>query len=205
MASGFSTLDRREFLAGLGAAALVPALPRIAAAEGAQPWLLRAKPGTIALAAGPGYAGVVAQAAPDQALRFKRGDTLEVSFANDLPVPAVLDWRGLDGVPAAEPLTAPPPWRPGRRKVSLFPLRHAGTFFCDLRLLGDGAALPRAALPSWSRKMSRSEIDRDEVFLVEDWRLRADGTAIAPGIDPKDTRLSTPSTDDEVPISRPLQ
>ena len=30
-------------------------------------------------------------------------------------------------------------------------------------------------------------VDRDEVFLIEDWRLRADGTAIAPGADPKDT------------------
>jgi FtsP/CotA-like multicopper oxidase with cupredoxin domain len=29
-------------------------------------------------------------------------------------------------------------------------------------------------------------VDRDEVFLIEDWRLRPDGTAIAPGIDPKD-------------------
>jgi FtsP/CotA-like multicopper oxidase with cupredoxin domain len=29
-------------------------------------------------------------------------------------------------------------------------------------------------------------VDRDEVFLVEDWRLRPNGTAIAPGIDPKD-------------------
>jgi FtsP/CotA-like multicopper oxidase with cupredoxin domain len=30
-------------------------------------------------------------------------------------------------------------------------------------------------------------VDRDEVLLIEQWRLRQDGTAIAPGIDPKDT------------------
>jgi FtsP/CotA-like multicopper oxidase with cupredoxin domain len=30
-------------------------------------------------------------------------------------------------------------------------------------------------------------VDRDEVFLIEEWRLRADGTAIAPGLDAKDT------------------
>jgi FtsP/CotA-like multicopper oxidase with cupredoxin domain len=29
-------------------------------------------------------------------------------------------------------------------------------------------------------------VDRDEVVLIEDWRLRPDGTAIAPGTDPKD-------------------
>ena len=30
-------------------------------------------------------------------------------------------------------------------------------------------------------------VDRDEVLLIEDWRVRADGTAVAPGTDPKDT------------------
>ena len=29
-------------------------------------------------------------------------------------------------------------------------------------------------------------VDRDEVLLVEEWRVRPDGTAIAPGRDPKD-------------------
>jgi FtsP/CotA-like multicopper oxidase with cupredoxin domain len=32
-------------------------------------------------------------------------------------------------------------------------------------------------------------VDRDEIFLIEDWRLRPDGTAVAPGIDPKDVTL----------------
>ena len=29
-------------------------------------------------------------------------------------------------------------------------------------------------------------VDRDEVILIEDWRLRPDGSAIAPGVDPAD-------------------
>ena len=29
-------------------------------------------------------------------------------------------------------------------------------------------------------------VDRDEMLLIEEWRLRPDGTAIAPGVDPKD-------------------
>jgi FtsP/CotA-like multicopper oxidase with cupredoxin domain len=32
-------------------------------------------------------------------------------------------------------------------------------------------------------------VDRDEVFLIEDWRLRPDGAAIVPGIEPADTTL----------------
>ncbi|MFX7667080.1 hypothetical protein ABTJ82_19605, partial [Acinetobacter baumannii] len=62
------------------------------------------------------------------ALRFRRGDNLQVDFANDLTVPVGLDWRGIDGVPAIEPLI-------GRRLLAgtgmekiTIPLRHAGTF-----------------------------------------------------------------------------
>ena len=42
----------------------------------------------------------------------------------------------------------------------------------------------------WRWSSAKSEpvaVDRDEVLLIEDWRLRPDGTAIAPGVDPKDT------------------
>ena len=68
----------------------------------------------------------------------------------------------------------------------MIPLRQAGTLLCDLPLLGDGQARPlrRGALI-----VAESEpvaVDRDEVFLIEDWRLRPDGTAIAPGLDPED-------------------
>lgn len=66
-------------------------------------------------------------------------------------------------------------------------MRHAGTFLCDLRLLGDGRALPspvRALVVDESEPVA---VDRDEVLLIEDWRLRPDGTAIAPGLDPGDS------------------
>jgi FtsP/CotA-like multicopper oxidase with cupredoxin domain len=42
-------------------------------------------------------------------------------------------------------------------------------------------------LPLVVRESEAVSVDRDEVFLIEDWRLRPDGTAIAPGIDPADT------------------
>ena len=68
----------------------------------------------------------------------------------------------------------------------MVPLRHAGTFLCDLRLLGDGQARPSPARAMIVDESEAVAVDRDEVFLIEDWRLRPDGTAIAPGIDPKD-------------------
>jgi FtsP/CotA-like multicopper oxidase with cupredoxin domain len=176
---------RREFLAGLGAVAFVPARLRTAAAEAPQPWLLEAKAATISLRPGPATP-VWSLQSPNQALRFKRGSQLEVILQNQLPVPVMLDWRGLDGAPAAEPLTSLPPLAPGAKASFAILLRHAGTFFCGLRLLGDGAELPARPLAFVVAENEPISVDRDEVFLVEDWRLRADGTAIAPGIDPKD-------------------
>jgi FtsP/CotA-like multicopper oxidase with cupredoxin domain len=57
----------------------------------------------------------------------------------------------------------------------------------DLRLLGNGQASPLPARALAVRESEPVAVDRDEVFLIEDWHLRPDGTAIAPGIDPKDT------------------
>ncbi len=179
---------RRKFLAELGVAVLVPALPRIAAAQTPQPWLLEAKSGTIALR--PGQATPVwSLQSPSQALRFKRGSQIEVILQNNLPVPAVLDFRGLDGALAAEPLTSLLPVAPGAKAGFAVPLRHAGTFFGSLRLLGDSTALPARPLPFVVDENEPVSVDRDEVFLVEDWRLRADATAVAPGLDPKDAGL----------------
>ena len=97
-----------------------------------------------------------------------------------LPAPAVLDWRGIDGVPAVEPLTGRRACTGARRPCRL-PLRHAGTFLCDLGLLGDGQAPPSRARALVVRESEPVAVDRDEVLLIEDWRVLPDGTAIAPG------------------------
>ena len=181
--------DRRELLAGLGAAVLGPALPRIAAAQGRPSLTLQAKAGAIALRPGEPDTPIWSlQAAPDHNFRFKRGDQLEITLGNGLPGPAVLNWHGIDGVPAAEPLVARSPVSPGARESVVIPLRQAGTFLCDLRLLGTGQASPSAGRALVVAESEPVTVDRDEVFLIEDWRLRPDGTAIAPGSDPKDTR-----------------
>ena len=62
----------------------------------------------------------------------------------------------------------------------MVPLRHAGTFLCDLRLLGDGLARPSRARALIVQETGPVTVDRDQVFLIEDWRLRPDGTAIWP-------------------------
>jgi FtsP/CotA-like multicopper oxidase with cupredoxin domain len=177
--------QRRKFLAGLGAAAFVPALPRILAAETPQRLLLEAKPATIALRPGA-VTGVWSLQNPNQPLRFRRGSELEITFQNGLPVPATLDFRGLDGVAAAEPLTGLAPVAAGAKADFAIPLRCAGTFFCSLRPWDNAAGLPARPKAFVVEENEPAIADRDQVFLIEDWRLRPDGSAIAPGFAPND-------------------
>jgi FtsP/CotA-like multicopper oxidase with cupredoxin domain len=188
MADRILRLDRRELVAGLGLALLCPAMPGIAASGGRPSLALQAKASAIGLRPGAPETPIwsLQGAAPGPDLRFKRGDALEVTFLNDLPVPVVLNWHGIDGVPATEPLLARAPLSPGAKETLVVPIRHAGTLLCDLRLLGDGQAQPSRARTMVVGESEPVSVDRDEVLLIEDWRLRPDGTAIAPGIDPKD-------------------
>jgi len=189
MAGRIFPLNRRELLTGLGAAVLGPAMPATAFAEDRPSLALRAKAHAIALRPGGPDTPIwsLGGLTSDPALRFKRGDAIEVTLGNELPVPAALIWRGIDGVPTAEPLAVRKPLAPGAKETVLVPLRHAGTFLFDLRLLGDGQARPSPVRALIVGERETVSVDRDEVFLIEDWRLRADGTAIAPGIDPAST------------------
>jgi FtsP/CotA-like multicopper oxidase with cupredoxin domain len=181
---------RRGLLAGLGATILNPCLPAMAAPAGRQALALQAKPGTAALRQGvdtPVWSLLGPTSGP--VMPFKRGDELEVTLENQLPIPIVLNWQGIDGAAGAEPLAARPPLASGAKDTFVIALRHAGSFMCDLRLLGDGQARP---LPARAIIVGETEpvlADRDELFLVEDWRLRLDGSAIAPGSDARDAAV----------------
>jgi FtsP/CotA-like multicopper oxidase with cupredoxin domain len=105
----------------------------------------------------------------------------EIALANELPVAAGVSIRGLDGVAAAEPLLVQPPIPAGGKTTLALPLRQSGTFLLDGRLSNEGGAhplLPRALVVEESKP---PQTDRDEVLLIEDWRLKADGTALMPG------------------------
>ena len=161
----------------------------IAGAQGRPSLTLQAKAGVIALRPGGPDTPIwsLQGPVPDRSLRFKRGDELEITLQNQLPVPTVLNWHGIDGVPAAEALAARVPLAPGAKETVVVPLRYAGTLLCDLRLLGDGQERPSRPLALVVQESDPVTVDRDEVILIEDWRLRSDGSAIAPGVDPKDT------------------
>jgi FtsP/CotA-like multicopper oxidase with cupredoxin domain len=188
MADPIFVLTRREFVAGLGATALGPATSSIALAGGRPSLVLQAKADVVVLRSGAPDIPIwsLGGSASGSNLRFKRGDAVEVALTNQLPVVAALNWRGLDGVPAAEPLIATAPLAPGANQTFAVPLRHAGTFLCDLRLIGDRQARPSSAQALIVAESEAVTVDRDELLLVEDWMIRTDGTAMAPGFDPKD-------------------
>jgi FtsP/CotA-like multicopper oxidase with cupredoxin domain len=179
MASPEFPLDRRELMAGLGAATLASMWPAAARAQARSALTLQAKAGSVALRPNAPATPVWSLQGPE--LRFKRGETLDIAFGNELPAPAVLNWRGIDGVPAAEPLTGRPPLVTGGKDALKLPLRHAGTFLCDLTLLGDGQPRPSQARALIVQESEAVAVDRDEVLLIEDWRIGPDGTAMAPG------------------------
>jgi FtsP/CotA-like multicopper oxidase with cupredoxin domain len=168
----------------MGGAALGAAFGSANATGPAQALMLRANAGSLPLRPGQAETPIWSLEGAAQALRFKRGGGLEIALQNDLPTPVVLNWHGLDGAAAAEPLAAMVPLAPGAKGDIAAQLRHAGTFFGDLRLLADGAGKPSRGLAMVVEENQPPAVDRDEVLLIEDFRLRADGSASGPGTDP---------------------
>ncbi|MHB8269655.1 multicopper oxidase family protein [Bradyrhizobium sp.] len=189
MTSHIFPLTRRRLLTGLGTAVLGSAMPVPVSAQGRAVLKLRAASAAAALRVGqpdtPSWP--LLTPARDGDLRFRRGDRVEVALENDLPVPTVLNWYGIDGIGAATPLTSRLPVAPGDKDTFALTLRHAGTFMFDLRLLGDGQTRPSSPRALIVEESEPVVVDRDEMVLIEDWRLRPDGSAIAPGTDPNDT------------------
>ncbi|HEV7600791.1 MAG TPA: copper oxidase, partial [Bradyrhizobium sp.] len=129
-----SVLDRRELIAGLGAVALAPLAPAAGLAQPRSALALRARADSVALRLDAAKTPIWALQGPE--LGFGRGETAEIAFANELPVLALLDIRGLDGAPMAEPLTGRAPLASGAKETLQLSLRHAGTYLCDLSMLG---------------------------------------------------------------------
>src|SRR5262245_63739665 len=187
MARAFFRPDRRALLTGLGVTSLGLLLPGRSPAQERPPVAIAARRGALSLRPGAPETPVWMLEAPE--LRFRRGETLQVEFANELAVPVGLDWRGIDGVPAIELLIARRLLAAaGWEKVRL-PLRHAGTFLCDMSVLANQNARPARGQPVVVAENEPVSVDRDEVLLVEEWRLRADGTAAVTGTDTNETTV----------------
>ena len=179
-------VTRRTLLAGLGGTILSPWLAWPGRAQGRPALALQAGAGNIALRPGAETAIWRLTGAADGPLKFRRGDGIDVVLENRLPVPVALNWTGLAGAASAEPLLGRPALAVGGKDAFAVKLRHAGTSLLDLRLLGDGQTAPASARAVVVQETEPVAVDHDEVMLIEDFRLRTDGSAVAPGADPKD-------------------
>jgi FtsP/CotA-like multicopper oxidase with cupredoxin domain len=198
MARPIISLNRRKLMTGLAAAAMSPVVAArsqerrglLLSADDLDPFnaTMKTESAVWSLFGPP----------PDHGTpTFRRGEELEITFTNLLPVPAALDWRGLDGVPGAEPLFKPTPLpggSPAGREIFVAPLRHAGTYMFDLGLLGDGQKKATRPLSFVVHEREPIEIDRDISLLIEERRLRKDGTSIAPGDAAKGTTIFYPNS-----------
>jgi len=179
---------RRQVLAGLGASAagLIGggAGPSVTAQLA-----LQARPATLALKPDQPATPIWELAAVSHLrdVRLKRGDRCEVVFRNDLPVPLAPVWYGLNGATATDPLRGRAPAAPNTAETSIISIPSAGTLLADFRLFEGSLKQPARPLPIIATETNRVAVDRDEILLIEEWRLRPDGTAVPPGQDPKDT------------------
>ena len=182
--------NRRDVLAGLvaslgaSAAALMTggATPPVSAQIA-----LQARSSTLVLRPGQPATPIWELAAVSHLrdVRLKRGDRCELVFRNDLPVPLAPVWYGLNSGAATDPLRGRAPAPPNAVETSIISISNAGTLLTDFRLFEDGMKQPARPLPIIASETSPAVVDRDEVLLIEEWRLRPDGTALPPGQDPK--------------------
>jgi FtsP/CotA-like multicopper oxidase with cupredoxin domain len=173
---------RRALMAGLGASAL-DAATGFAAPAAPVRLALQARPATLPLRSGLPAAAISELAATTATgpVRLKRGDRCEVILRNNLPAPVAPVWRGLEGADAADVLLGRSPVAAGSTETSIVSMDSAGTLLADLRLLDGSLKQPVRPLPVIVAEGEPLAVDRDELFLIEDWRLAADGTAMVPG------------------------
>ena len=176
--------SRREFLRRAGSAALLcqtDALALPAYAEDRREVILHARPGTTRLAPPDypetpiwGYDGRV----PGPTIRVRQGERVVRRFVNGLPQPSTVHWHGIriensmDGAPElTQPLV-----QPGAEFLYDFAPPDAGTYwyhshhrtFEQMTRGLYGVLLVEEPEPP--------EVDREEVLVLDDWRLADDAS-----------------------------
>lgn len=171
-------MRRREILAGLAASPLLGLLPARASSNRS----LIAEGARLPVGGQPmldvwAYNGRV----PGEALRYRRGETLDIELLNRLNDPTTIHWHGIrvpngmDGVPD---LTQAPV-APGDRFRYRFPLPDAGTYWYHPHW-GTPEQVERGLSgPLIVEDDVTTAVDDDIVWVLDDWRLTPEG-AISP-------------------------
>jgi FtsP/CotA-like multicopper oxidase with cupredoxin domain len=175
-------LRRRAFLRA-GAAGVLVATPAFVRADSAAATLLRAAPARLSLL-GPGnpdtdvwaYNGRV----PGPLLRVKQGERVDAILVNDLAEPTTVHWHGLrlpnamDGVPHV----TQPPIEPGGRFRYAFACPDAGTFWYHPHARSNVQVEMGLHGVLIVDEPSPPPVDRDLVWVLDDWRMARDGQVV---------------------------
>ncbi len=171
-------MKRRDLLQALACAPALAAPPGSATSAAAAPRTLGAAPATLA-AAGQAALPVWAYegAVPGPVLRLRRGEVLDLTLHNQLPDATTIHWHGIrlpnamDGVPG---LTQDPV-APGQRFHYRFALPDAGTYWYHPHL-GTPEQVERGLAGALIvEDDAPPPVDLDLVWLLDDWRLDAQG------------------------------
>lgn len=173
-----SLISRRRLLQVGLAAAGTAAFSR--SGSGAGPLALTARAGRAPLRgseAAPteiwGYDGKT----PGPVLRYRRGDRLVIDFRNELAQPTTIHWHGvrlpnaMDGVP----LLTQPPVEPGTSFRYEFELPDAGSFWYHPHLRSAEQVDRGLAGALIIEEREPIRVDREILWLLDDWRLGPDG------------------------------
>jgi FtsP/CotA-like multicopper oxidase with cupredoxin domain len=183
--------SRRALLAGFGAAALLPTDTIISTARADRALRsLRVQDASLPLRQAQSETTAL-RFSPDMVAsnwRFRRGETLELDVTNAAASPVNLNWYGLDGAAGAVPLLAQAAIAAGQRATRSIHLRAAGTHFFEARIGNESAARPLPCGAFIVAETAPPQVDRDEILLIEDWRLKPDGVAVAPGASAAETQ-----------------
>lgn len=186
--SGPRTPDpgRRRAIAALGGAALAPLVGAVAPGARGQ----RAGPAPVTLRAAPARVSMLGAAAPSTAvwayngqvpgpvLRVAQGDVLRVQAINDLAEPTTIHWHGLripnamDGVPG---VTQAPIAPAGGTFDYAFACPDAGTFWYHPHLRGHVQVAMGLHGVLIVDEPAQPAVDRDVLWVLDDWRLTRDG------------------------------
>ena len=172
-------ISRRDFIGGIASLSVAGIGIGIGTASASSVEVLRAATGAARLVPGDypatpiwGYNGKM----PGPVIRLRQGERLVRRFVNDLPQPSTIHWHGIrianamDGVPELTQPLVPP----------------TGTFEYDFHVPDAGTYWYHPHNRTWEQlarglygalvveEKEPPVVDRDEVLLIDDWRLGND-------------------------------
>lgn len=166
---------RRDLLKGMAAGAAFASLP-LSGSSAESPRVLRPQPAEVQLV-GADYPRTAVWAydgrVPGPTLRYRQGDRLAIRLENELPQATTLHWHGLrlpnamDGVP----MVTQAPVAPGDGFDYAFTLPDAGSFWYHPHVNSAEQGARGLAGPLIIEEQRPPEVDREETWLLGDWRL----------------------------------